>query len=129
MADGNKGKVEAAPVSLLLAADPAFHEHMHRTFPMYPNARETLDPDAAGRESMARTSALLQAAYLIVALRAVGLAAGPMNGMDFAAADAEFFAETGFKSFLVINVGVADGVGTPHPRLPRLEWAEVTNTL
>jgi 3-hydroxypropanoate dehydrogenase len=129
MADGNKAKVEAAPVSLVLAADPAFHEHLDVLFPVYPGIKDQLAPAAETREGMARTNALLQAGYLILALRAVGLAAGPMNGMDFDGVDGEFFAESGWKSFLVVNVGQAEGEGTAHPRLPRLAFEQVAEVL
>jgi 3-hydroxypropanoate dehydrogenase len=78
---------------------------------------------------MAGTNALLQAGYLIVALRAAGLAAGPMNGMDTAGVDAEFFTQKGWKSFLVVNVGIAEGEGTTYPRLPRLELDQVSEVL
>lgn len=129
MADGNRPKVEAAPVSLVLAADPAFHERLDELFPAYPGIKDQLAPAVETREHMARTNALLQAGYLIVALRAVGLATGPMNGMDTDGIDRELFAESGWRSFLVVNVGVADGAGSPYPRNPRLAFGEVAETV
>jgi 3-hydroxypropanoate dehydrogenase len=129
MADGNKDRVRNAPVSLVLAADPAFHEHMDTLFPAVPGMREQLEPAVDVREQMARSNALIQAGYLIVGLRAAGLAAGPMNGMDFDGVDAEFFADSGWKSFLVVNVGHADGEGSPYPRGPRLSFEQVSRTL
>ncbi len=129
MADGNKSKVSAAPVSLVLAADPAFHEHLDVLFPVYPGIKDQLAPAAETREQMARNNAFLQAGYLVVALRAVGLAAGPMNGMDAEGIDREFFGDSGWKSFLVVNVGVADGEGSPYPRGPRLSFDQVAQTL
>lgn len=129
MDDGNKPKVEAAPVSLVLAADPAFHEHLDTLFPVYPGMKEQLAPATEVREQMALTNAKIQAGYLIVALRAIGLAAGPMNGMDFDGVDGEFFASSGWKSFLVVNVGQADGEGSPYPRNPRLGFDEVAKVL
>jgi 3-hydroxypropanoate dehydrogenase len=129
MADGNKPKVEAAPVTLVLAADPEFHLHLDVLFPAYPGIKDQLAPAVEMREQMARTNALLQAGYLVVALRAAGLAAGPMNGMDTEGIDREFFADSGWRSFLVINVGVADGEGSPYPRGPRLAWEQVSEAL
>ncbi|MDO8150693.1 malonic semialdehyde reductase [Isoptericola sp. b408] len=129
MGGGNKAKVEAAPVSLVLAADPAFHEHLDELFPVYPGIREQLAPATEVREQMARKNALLQAGYLIVALRAAGLAAGPMDGMDADGIDREFFAESGWRSLMVVNVGEADGEGSPHPRGPRLDLGQVSRTL
>lgn len=120
MADGNKERVATAPLSLVVAYDPAFHVHLDTLFPHVPGMRDNLDGVPEVRDDMARTSALIQTGYLVVGLRAAGLAAGPMNGMDRDAIDAEFFADSGWKSMLVINVGVADGEGTPYPRAPRL---------
>jgi 3-hydroxypropanoate dehydrogenase len=129
MADGNKDRVAGAPVSLVLAADPAFHQHLDTLFPAYPGMKDQLEPAADTREQMARSNALIQAGYLVVALRATGLAAGPMNGMDFDGVDGEFFASSGWKSFLVINVGHADGEGSPYPRGPRLGFDQVAEVL
>ncbi|RPF22815.1 malonic semialdehyde reductase [Myceligenerans xiligouense] len=127
--DGNRSKVEAAPATLVLAHDAEFHEHLPRLFPVYPGIREQLAPAAEMRDDMARSNALIQAGYLIVALRSVGLSLRPMNGMDFDGVDAEFFADTGYKSFMMIAAGVSEGEGTDHPRLPRFDLDEVAQVL
>jgi len=56
----------------------------------------------AMRDSAARYNGALQAAYFIIAIRAVGLAAGPMIGFDAAAVDSEF---------------------SPTPRGVRISWS------
>lgn len=56
--------------------------------------REVFAADVAMREGAARYNGALQAAYFIIAVRAVGLAAGPMIGFDAAAVDTEFFTGT-----------------------------------
>ncbi|MBO0608636.1 malonic semialdehyde reductase [Myceligenerans salitolerans] len=127
--DGNRPKVESAPATLVLAHDPEFHEHLPRLFPVYPGIKEQLAPAPDVRDGMARTNALIQAGYLIVALRSVGLSVRPMNGMDFDGVDAEFFADSGYKSFMMIAAGVTAGEGTGHPRLPRLTLDEVAQAL
>ncbi|MEU2162384.1 hypothetical protein [Streptomyces sp. NPDC019208] len=40
-------------------------------------------------------------------MRAAGLAAGPMAGFDKAGVDEEFFADTSWRSHLVVNIGPA----------------------
>lgn len=50
-------------------------------------------------------SSNIQAGYLILAARTLGLAAGPMEGFNRAELDAEFFPEGRFKSFLLMNIG------------------------
>ncbi|WP_147918314.1 malonic semialdehyde reductase [Ruania zhangjianzhongii] len=129
MAEGNRERVATAPMTLVLAADPAFYQHMGTLFPHAPQVQEQLSQSPEACAPMARTNALIQAGYLIVGLRAAGLATGPMNGMDFDAVDAEFFAENGWQSLMVVNVGYTEGSGTALPRLPRLEFADAATVL
>ena len=78
MSEGNRERVAAAPVSLVLAATPASTSTSRPWSPHMPGARDALAGQPEQREPMARTNALIQAGYLIVGLRAAGLAAGPM---------------------------------------------------
>jgi 3-hydroxypropanoate dehydrogenase len=123
MADGNRDKTEAAPLVAVLAADADFHEHLDRTFPHAPGAKESMAANP-GREGAARFNAALQVGYFILGVRAAGLAAGPMGGFDAEGIDREFFEGTAWKSLVVVNIG--------HPaenawfdRLPRLDHDEV----
>jgi 3-hydroxypropanoate dehydrogenase len=128
MPEGNQERVSKAPVTLVLAYDTDFHEHLDVLMPHNPGAREMFAGDAEARAAMARTSALLQAGYLIVGLRAAGLAAGPMHGI-YDQIDAEFFAENGWKGFLVVNVSAADGADTTRPRAPRLGFDDAAQVI
>ena len=65
----------------------------------------------------------LQAAYLIFACRARGLDTGPMSGFDREKVDAAFFADNGWKSNLLVNIGYGDP-GKLYGRLPRLSFDE-----
>ena len=129
MAEGNRDRVLAAPVSLVLAADTGFHAHIQTLAPHMSALADALEGQPEQRESMARTNALIQAGYLIVGLRAAGLAAGPMSGMDAEGIDKEFFADNGWQSLLVVNVGHRDGAGTHHPRAPRHTYADASQTV
>ncbi|GMA86716.1 hypothetical protein GCM10025868_19660 [Angustibacter aerolatus] len=91
MADGNKEKTAAAPAVAVLATDTRFHEHVPTIFPIRPEMQDVLEQDEAMRAGMGSQNAWLQAGYLILAVRAVGLAAGPMAGFDRAGVDAAFF--------------------------------------
>ena len=127
LAEGNRAKAASAPVVAILAADTDFHLNLHRTLPHLPNAAAMFAEDAA-REQAARFNAHIQAGYFILAVRAAGLDAGPMRGIDAAAIDAEFFAGTPLRSFLAVNIGeVADGGS--FPRSPRLEQHEAVTVL
>lgn len=124
MNEGNRSKTSTAPVVAVLANDQAFHERIPELLPFRPELREVFAADDAMRESSARYNGALQAAYLIIAIRAVGLAAGPMIGFDAAAVDAEFFVGTTWRSHLVVNIG-NPGPDAWFARLPRLEYDDV----
>lgn len=127
VAEGNRAKVDSAPVVALLAADLDFHEHLPRLLPHAPRAKDYF-ADEHARADVARVNATLQAGYFILAARAVGLDAGPIGGIDRVAIDAEFFAGTAWRTILAVNLGhVAEG-GT-RPRSPRLERHEATSVL
>lgn len=124
MAEGNRDRVLAAPLTIVAAADTDFHEHLDTLVPHLPAARERFTGDPQARAGVARTSALIQIGYLVVALRAAGLHVGPMGGMDAAGIDAEFFAENRWTALLVLNVGQPSGPDAVRPRAPRLEFGD-----
>jgi len=124
MNDGNRAKTATAPVVAVLANDYAFHERIPELLPFKPELREVFAANDAMRENSARYNGALQAAYFIFAIRAVGLAAGPMVGFDAAAVDAEFFAGTTWHSHLVVNIG-NPGADAWFGRLPRLDHDDV----
>jgi 3-hydroxypropanoate dehydrogenase len=125
--EGNQGKARSAPLILILAADPNFHERLPDVFPHAPQLREALAPDVAGRTAQARFNAILQIGYLIVAIRSAGLAAGPMIGFDPAAVARDFFPDRGWVALLLMNVG--HGLPKSRPRLPRLDYSDVVSTI
>lgn len=127
LAEGNRAKSESAPVIALLAADTDFHEHLPRLLPMAPAARDSFS-DLDKRVQHARFNATLQAGYFILAVRAVGLDAGPMRGFDAEGVDAEFFAGSALRSLLVVNIGhVAEGGS--FPRKPHMTYNEAVTLL
>jgi 3-hydroxypropanoate dehydrogenase len=123
MAEGNREKTARAPLVAVLAADTDFHDHLVRTFPHFAGAREVFADDAA-REQAARFNGTLQVGYFLMGVRAAGLAAGPMGGFDAEGLEREFFAGTGLKALLVVNIG-HPGENAWFDRLPRLEHDEV----
>lgn len=122
MSEGNRPKVEQAPATVILAADVDFHLHGETLFPHKPQMHAGF-ADNPAREQVARNNAWLQTGYFILAVRAAGLAAGPMGGFDAAGVDAEFLAGTSLKSILVVNVGRPAAEGAWFDRLPRHEHA------
>jgi 3-hydroxypropanoate dehydrogenase len=120
MSEGNRAKTVSAPAVAVLAVDVDFHEQIPKLFPQRAEMRDSFAGDAATRERLARFNGSLQAGYFILAVRAAGLAAGPMLGFDGPGIDAEFFADRPWKTILVVNVG-KPGENPWFPRLPRLE--------
>ncbi|HSV40699.1 MAG TPA: malonic semialdehyde reductase [Nocardioidaceae bacterium] len=123
MSEGNREKTAAAPLVAVLAADTDFHLNLEKTFPHFPGAA-SLFADGARREDAARFNAAIQTGYFLLAVRAAGLAAGPMGGYDAAGLDEDLFEETSLKSILVVNIG-HPAEGAWFDRLPRLEHDEV----
>ena len=115
---GNVDKTMAAPVTAIIAHDVAFFDDLATNAPFAPGAREWFAHDAAKAESFAAMNGTLFGGYFILALRALGLDAGPMGGFDQAKTDEAFFAGTTWKSNFLINIGYGTGKGI-YPRLPR----------
>src|SRR5690606_39888340 len=128
MADFNRDKTLAAPVTIIAAADPAFHRHLPTLAPFREGLADQLDPQTELREGMARTNALIQIGYLIVGLRAAGLSVGPMTGFDAAGIDAEFFGESGWRTLVAINVGYPADEGAQDRKSTRLNSSHVKNS-
>ena len=125
--DGNKAKTATAPLVAVLAYDPEFHEHLPTQFPHFDGA-QALFKGQEHRFGAASLNASLQVGYFILAVRAAGLAAGPMTGFDAEGIDKEFFAETGYKTLVVVNIG-KPGENPWFPRSPRLEQTQVVTTV
>ncbi|MCB1497193.1 MAG: malonic semialdehyde reductase [Bauldia sp.] len=123
LAEGNRDKTMSAPVTAIVGYDMAFYDKLPKLFP-HTDARSWFVGNDAFIESTAKQSGTLQAAYFILALRAVGLDAGPMGGFDNARVDAEFFAGTTFRSNFLVNIGYGDDEKL-FPRSPRLDFEEI----
>jgi 3-hydroxypropanoate dehydrogenase len=121
----NRVRAANAPLVLILAADIEFHERLPMVFPHVPGLRELLAPAAAKRTSQARYNALLQIGFLIIAIRATGLAAGPILGFDAEAVNHAFFPDGRCQALLVMNVG--RGLPKRYERLPRLTYEDAVS--
>jgi 3-hydroxypropanoate dehydrogenase len=120
---GNVEKTMTAPVTAVMGHDTKFYELLPRLFP-HAEAKSWFVGNEAFANDTAYKNGTLQIAYFIVALRAIGLDAGPMSGFDNAAVDAAFFPDGRVKSNVLINIGY----GNPEklfPRSPRLDFQEI----
>ena len=142
LAPKNVEKTMTAPVTVIVAYDLKFYEHLPKLFPQNPGMAKLFESNAELVETTAKRNSSLQGAYLILAARALGLDCGPMSGFDnakvdeafFAAGkpcfgcDQEFFPEGHVKSNFLCNLGYGDPASL-HPRLPRLPFSDACSLL
>ena len=127
LAEGNIDKTMTAPVTVIVAADHSFYEHLPQLFPQA-DAKSWFMGNQPLIDATAFRNSSLQGAYLIMAARALGLDAGPMSGFDNTAVDAAFFAGTNTRSNFLINLGYGE-VNKLHPRNPRLRFDQAAQIL
>lgn len=123
LAAGNVAQTMAAPVTVIVAADEAFHQRLPKLFPAAPGAAATYAADPEAATETAFRNSTLQGAWLMMAARALGLACGAMSGFDNAVVDAAFFPESSWHSNFLITLGEPD-LADVHPRGPRLPFSE-----
>lgn len=122
LSPGNVGKTMSAPVTVIIAWDSEFYEHLPRLFPQadmrsyFAGNRKLADETAFRNSSLA-------AAYFILAARALGLDCGPMSGFDGEKVNAEFFPDGKWKVNMLCNLGYGDRTKL-FPRNPRLGFEE-----
>ena len=114
----NQPKILKAPVSVIIAMDVEFHEHLPELFP-HTNAKAWFDGNTELRTASAFRNSTLQGAYFIIAARALGLDTGPMSGFDQGAVDKAFFADQpGVRTNFISTLGHGDP-STIFDRSPR----------
>lgn len=125
---GNLAKTASAPVTCILAYDTRFHELAERLFPHNPRLYDSFAHDPRHAETTAFRNATLQAAYFLLAARALGLDCGPMSGFDEAQVNASFFPDGRFRVNFLCNLGYGDA-SKLFGRLPRLDFDEACRVL
>ena len=121
---GNVDKTMAAPVTAIVASDSKFYEHLPTQFPALPQAQEMFAGNAALAAETALRNSSLQAAYLMIAGRALGLDSGAMSGFNPQVVNELFFPDGRYQANMLINFGYGDPSGN-WPRGPRLGFDEV----
>jgi 3-hydroxypropanoate dehydrogenase len=127
LAAGNLEKTLAAPATAILAYDLEFYEKLPWLYPAA-DARSWFAGNAPLIEETAFRNATLQAAYFLLALRALGLDTGPMSGFDKATVDAAFFPDGKVRSNFLLNIGYGDPAKL-YPRGPRFAFDEIAQIL
>lgn len=123
----NVEQTMAAPATAIIAADHTFYRHLPRLY-----TEENAVPWFEGKpEAIAATAfrnSSLQGAYLLIALRALGLDCGPMSGFRNAVVDETFFSGTEIKSNFLINIGYGNPASL-RPREQRFAFEEACQIL
>lgn len=127
MSPGNVDKTKAAPVTVIVATDTQFFEHMPQVW-HGAGAKEMFEADLPMAQATAIRNGTLGAAYFMIAARAVGLDCGPMSGVDLAKVNAEFFADGRFQTNFLINLGYGDD-SKLFDRNPRLAFEQACTVL
>ncbi len=118
----NVEKTMTAPVTVIAAWDKSFFDKLPALFP-HADAGSWFTGSPEMAHETAFRNGTLQAAYLMLAARSLGLDAGPMSGFDKAKVDAEFFQGTRWASNFLINLGHGDPAKV-FGRLPRLDFGD-----
>ncbi len=119
--EGNKAKILAAPVTVIIGYDIDFHEDLPWLFP-HTDAKSWFEGNEALRKEGAARNSALQGAYLMLAARALGLDCGPMSGVDLDQVTAKFFADQPrVRADWICSIGYGDPA-TIFDRSPRPDF-------
>jgi nitroreductase len=123
MTPGNVTKMLTAPIVAIFGYDVKFYERLAETFPHRPSAAQSFRDNPSLAQTTAFRNGTIQAAYLIMAARALGLDCGPMSGFDHAAVEQEFFHGTDIRVNFLCGLGYGNH-DKLFERLPRLPFDE-----
>lgn len=121
----NRPKTVQAPLTAILAADLHFDRLLDELFPAHPGVSRFFGDDHI-RESTALMNACIQVGYVLIGVRALGLAVGPMAGYDREGLNRTFFPDGRLRGICVINIGYP-GPAAFFPRSPRLAAASAVS--
>lgn len=127
LSSGNIEKTMTAPVTVIVAYDNKFYEELPKLFP-HTDARSWFNSSPELIKETAFRNSSMQAAYLILACRALGLDTGPMSGFNNELVDKTFLKDSNWTSNLLINIGYGQE-DQLYSRLPRLDFDEACQIL
>ncbi len=127
LSPGNVEKTKVAPITVIVATDTRFYEHMPQIWHVA-GAKEMFEGNVPLAQGTATRNGTLGGAYFMIAARAVGLDCGPMSGVDLAKVNAEFFADGRLQANFLINLGYGDD-SKLFKRNPRLSFDQACTVL
>lgn len=119
----NIDKMRNAPVTAIVAWDPLYWQRLDFLFP-HEDRKHLFDGKEKYAHDTAFRNSTLQGGYMMIAARALGLDVGAMSGFSNEIVDQEFFAQNGWKSNFLINMGYADETAL-FQKLPRFAFDDI----
>lgn len=127
LSSGNRDKTVNAPLNIILAYDTRFFERLPEVTAV-PKAKELFENTPALIEPTLLRNAGLQAGYLVIAARALGLGVGLMTGFDGNKINQEFFPDGRYAVNIIANIGYGDDASL-RPRAKRFLFEDVAQIL
>ena len=127
LSKGNIDQTISAPVTVIIAYDLEFYEHLDFLFPNS-GAKEWFTGSNQQILETAFRNSTLQGAYLIMAARYLGLDCGPMSGFDEKKINKEFFRNKKYKVNFLCNLGYGNKQAL-KTRLPRFDFNKICEVL
>jgi 3-hydroxypropanoate dehydrogenase len=124
---GNIDQTISAPITVIIAYDLEFYEHLDFLFPDSGAKKWFTGSNQHILETAFRNSTL-QGAYLIMAARYLGLDCGPMSGFDEKKINEEFFKNKNYKVNFLCNLGYGNKQ-VLKKRLPRFDFDKICEVL
>lgn len=122
-APGNRDKIHSAPVVVVVAHDLEFYSHIPKLAPHVDSeALAKQPPEVLLKKATLNT--WMQAGYLVMAARSLGLDCGPMAGFDAEKINAAFYSQSTWRASMLINIGHGVGNDQIRARAYRLTFDE-----
>ena len=113
-----------APVTAILGMEIQFYKELPRLFPQADAKAWFEDLPKDVLETIALRNSSLQAAYFMLAARALGLGCGPRSRFSHQRVDDAFFAGSTIKSNFLCNLGYYDTKAIDRSARPRLDFSD-----
>lgn len=127
LSSSNRDKTVNAPLNVILAYDSRFFEHLP-SLTAAPNARELFEQNPGLVEPTLLRNGGLQAGYLVLAARSLGLDIGVITGFKAELVNQEFFPDGRYQVNVIANIGHGDAASL-RPRAHRFPFDEVAQIL
>ena len=121
--EGNKPKILSSPVVAIVAHDLEFYRRISKLSPQL-DAEAVANQPAETSANKASLNTWLQAGFLIVAARSLGLDCGPMIGFNANKINETFYANSSWRASMLINIGHGVGGDKIRDRSYRLTFDE-----